>query len=126
MLAEFNAQATAATRDLTRARTFYEQVLGLKPVGGEGQRGVQSYQAGKSALIVYESQFAGTNQATTITFSLGGQFDTVMRELAAKGVAFERYAFPVVKMDGDVHVFGDSRVAWFKDPDGNIINIGNY
>jgi catechol 2,3-dioxygenase-like lactoylglutathione lyase family enzyme len=126
MLADTDAQATVPVRDLARARTFYEQVLGLKPVGGAGQRGVQGYQSGRSTLVVYESQFAGTNLATTVTFSLGGQFDVVMRELTAKGVVFEHYDLPGVKMDGDVHVAGGARVAWFKDPDGNIINLGNY
>ncbi len=126
MLADFDAQATVAVKDLTRARTFYEQILGLKPVKGDAQRGVQGYTSGKSSIVVYESEFAGTNQATTVTFSMGGKFDEVMRELTAKGVRFEHYDFPGVKMDGDVHVFGDNRVAWFKDPDGNIINLGNY
>jgi catechol 2,3-dioxygenase-like lactoylglutathione lyase family enzyme len=126
MLADIDAQATIAVKDLTRARTFYEQVLGLKPVAGDAQNGVQGYQSGKSTIVVYQSEFAGTNQATTVTFSLGGKFDAVMRELKAKGVVFEHYDFPGVKLDGDVHVHGDSRVAWFKDPDGNIINLGNY
>jgi catechol 2,3-dioxygenase-like lactoylglutathione lyase family enzyme len=126
MLADMDAQATVAVKDLTRARTFYEQVLGLKPAGGDAQKGVQGYRSGQSSLVVYESAFAGTNQATTVTWSLGGKFDAVMRELKAKGVMFERYDLPGTTMDGDVHVSGDTRVAWFKDPDGNIINIGNY
>jgi catechol 2,3-dioxygenase-like lactoylglutathione lyase family enzyme len=126
MLADMDAQATVPVKDLARARTFYEKVLGLKPSGGDAKSGVQGYRSGKSTLVVYQSQFAGTNQATTVTWSLGGQFDTVMRELKGKGVVFERYDLPGVKMDGDVHVAGGSRVAWFKDPDGNIINIGNY
>jgi hypothetical protein len=49
-----------------------------------------------------------------------------MRELTARGVMFEHYDLPGIKLDGDVHVAGDSRVAWFKDPDGNIHNLGNY
>ncbi|MDB5460398.1 MAG: glyoxalase [Caulobacteraceae bacterium] len=126
MLADMDAQATVPVKDLARARTFYEQVLGLTPVGGDAMRGVQGYRSGASTLVVYESQFAGTNQATAVTWSLGGQFDAVMRELKAKGVTFERYDLPGIRMDGDVHVAAGSRVAWFKDPDGNIINIGNY
>jgi len=126
MLADIDAQATVPVKDLSRARTFYEQILGLKPVAGDAVNGVQGYQSGKSTLVVYESRFAGTNQATTVTWSLGGKFDEVMRELSAKGVVFERYDLPGIKMDGDVHVAGGSRVAWFKDPDGNIINLGNY
>jgi len=125
MLGNKDVQATAAVKSLERARPFYEGVLGLTPLPGE-QPGVQGYRAGNSTVLVYESEFAGTNRATTLTWSLGQDFDAVVKALKAKGVAFERYDLPNVTMDGDVHVWGDTRVAWFKDPDGNIINIGNY
>src|SRR5665213_3154550 len=91
MFADKDAQATVAVKTLDRARPFYEGVLGLKPAGGEGQKGVQAYRAGGSTLLVYESGFAGTNQATSVTWSLGGEFDEVVKALQAKGVRFERY-----------------------------------
>jgi hypothetical protein len=40
-----------------------------------------------------------------------------------KGVAFEHYDFPGVTREGDVHVMGPMKSAWFKDPDGNIIAL---
>jgi len=46
-----------------------------------------------------------------------------VRELKSKGVTFERYEFPGVKLEGDVRVFGERRSAWFKDPNGNILAI---
>lgn len=125
MLADKDAQATVAVKSLERARPFYEGVLGLEPVG-DGQPVVQAYRAGGSTLLVYESAYAGTNQATSVTWPLGADFDATLKALQAKGVAFERYDFPGVVHDGDVHVFGDNRVAWFKDPDGAIIHIGNF
>ena len=42
-----------------------------------------------------------------------------------RGVTFEHYDMPGMTREGDVHVAGDMRVAWFKDPDGNILNIVN-
>ena len=42
--------------------------------------------------------------------------------MKAKGVKFEHY-MPGLKLQGDVHIGGDMKVAWFKDPDGNILNI---
>ena len=45
------------------------------------------------------------------------------RALKAKGVVFERYDLPGLEREGDVHVGHGLRVAWFKDPDGNILNI---
>jgi hypothetical protein len=49
----------------------------------------------------------------------------VVSALKAKGVRFEHYDMPNVVLTGDVHVFGDMKVAWFKDPDGNILNVIN-
>jgi catechol 2,3-dioxygenase-like lactoylglutathione lyase family enzyme len=121
-----DAQATVPVKSLDRARPFYEQVLGLEPLPAE-QPGVQGYKAGGSTVLVYESAFAGTNKATTVTWPLGASFDEVVKALRAKGVAFLHYdGMPGVILQGDVHVAGDMRVAWFQDPDGNIINIGNY
>jgi hypothetical protein len=50
-----------------------------------------------------------------------------VRELKSKGVAFEHYDMPELKLKGDVHVAdgADLKVAWFKDPDGNIFSIVN-
>ena len=126
MLGTKDAQATVPVKSLDRAKPFYEHTLGLEPLPGQ-QPGVQGYRAGASTVLVYESEFAGTNKATTVTWSLGASFDETVKALRAKGVAFLRYDdLPGVVLDGDVHVAGETRVAWFQDPDGNIINIGNY
>jgi catechol 2,3-dioxygenase-like lactoylglutathione lyase family enzyme len=125
ILADIDCQPTAAVKSLDKARPFYEGVLGLKPVG-PAMPGVQTYLAGRSVIVVYESHFAGSNKATTLTWALGDGFDRCMAELKARGVVFEHYDMPGITLEGDVHVAGGSRVAWFKDPDGNIINLGNY
>jgi hypothetical protein len=46
-----------------------------------------------------------------------------VRMLKAKGVNFEHYDLFGMSRQGDVHVCEDMKVAWFKDPDGNILNI---
>jgi catechol-2,3-dioxygenase len=126
MLGDKDAQATVPVKSLDRAKPFYEDILGLEPLPAE-QPGVQGYKAGASTVLVYESAFAGTNKATTLTWSLGEAFDMVVKALQTKGVAFLHYDdMPEVTLQGDVHVAGDMRIAWFQDPDGNIINIGNY
>jgi catechol 2,3-dioxygenase-like lactoylglutathione lyase family enzyme len=124
MLGDINAIATIAVKDLAAAKRFYEGTLGLKPVDAEGKE-VIMFQSGKSRVNVYRSQFAGTNKATAATWPVGEQFDEVVRSLKAKGVQFEHYDMPGLKMEGDVHVAGKMKVAWFKDPDGNILNIVN-
>ena len=84
--------------------------------------------SGTSALFVYQSEFAGTNKATSATWGVGNDFDDVVQALREKGVTFEHYDdLPDTSRDGDVHSFADSgmRAVWFKDPDGNILNVGN-
>lgn len=124
MLGNKDAVATAAVKDIETAKRFYEDKLGLRPVQGAEEMGVVTYKTGGSSLLVYESQFAGTNQATTATWSVGGDFDDIMKSLQGKGVAFERYdGLPDVTREGDVHRAGDVKLAWFKDPDGNIHHL---
>jgi len=125
LLAKKDAIATVAVTDLAKAKAFYENTLGLEPVEGD-EGSVQSYRAGSSTILVYESTFAGTNKATAVTWPVGDDLDAVIRDLKAKGVTFEHYDMPGAKHDGDVHDFGKLRVAWFKDPDGNIFNLGNF
>jgi hypothetical protein len=89
------------------------------------QPSVVTYRAGSTTLLVYESQFAGTNKATAVTWSVGAGVEAVVQALVAKGVAFEHYDFPGLTRKGDIHVAGDMKVAWFKDPDGNIHSLIN-
>ena len=124
MLGNIDAAANLAVKDLTTARNFYEGTLGLTAVGSEGDE-LLVYRSGKTTLNVYTSQEAGTNKATAITWAVGDQVEDVVRALKAKGVAFEHYDMPDTTLQGDIHVAGDMKVAWFKDPDGNILNIVN-
>jgi catechol 2,3-dioxygenase-like lactoylglutathione lyase family enzyme len=121
MLKDNNALATIAVRDMKRATDFYEGKLGFtRPAGEEPQ--VTTYMSGNSTFLVYLSQFAGTNQATSITWAVD-DVDSTVSDLKEKGVTFERYDFAGITHDGDVHVMGKRRNAWFKDPDGNILAI---
>ena len=122
MLGDRDAIATIAVRDIKAAAKFYEGTLGLKPVPTK-EKGVLGYKSGNTSVIVYTSQFAGTNKATAATWVVQHDIGRIVQELKAKGVVFEHYDMPGVKLDGDIHVFGDLRNAWFKDPDGNILSI---
>ena len=118
-LSSHDAVVTLAVSDLGAARKFYEETLGLQPAP-DGEEGTLSYQTAKAAIFVYTSQYAGTNQATAVTWIVD-DVDGIVKELKAKGVAFEHYPdLPETKIEGDIHISGDRRLAWFKDPDGNI------
>jgi catechol 2,3-dioxygenase-like lactoylglutathione lyase family enzyme len=124
VLAEKEAVATVAVKDVKVAQKFYEGTLGLKPIPVP-EPGVLSFRSGGSAILVYESQFARTNQATAATWIVGAELDQIVRDLKGKGVRFEKYDLPDTRHEGDVHVSGRTRVAWFKDPDGNILSLVN-
>ena len=119
MLGAKEAVATVAVKDLEAARRFYEGTLGLKRTGDDNPE-VSTYQSGSSTLLVYRSRYAGTNQATAVTWMVSNEVEDTVRALKAKGVAFEQYDLPDTTRNGDVHVTGDQKAAWFKDPDGNI------
>jgi catechol 2,3-dioxygenase-like lactoylglutathione lyase family enzyme len=124
MLADKDALATIAVKDIASARAFYEGKLGFKPSGAEDSE-VVTYKSGNSTLLVYRAEFAGTNKATSATWGVGGELDAIVKTLSGKGVRFEHYDFPGGKRDGDVHMFGEFRAAWFTDPDGNILHVNN-
>ena len=124
MFGNKTAIATIAVKDLSVARKFYEGKLGLEPSGSGDSQEVVSYKAGNSSLLVYRSQYAGTNKATGATWPVDDVEGTA-EALKAKGVTFEHYQFPGSSLKGDVHIIGAIRTAWFKDPDGNIHSIVN-
>jgi extradiol dioxygenase family protein len=123
MLGTFDAVATIAVSDLAAAKRFYENTLGLTP-NRSSEDNVVEYRTGTTKLLVYPSQFAGSNKATAVTWNVGKHVDAIVRDLAKKGVTFEHYdGLPQVRRDGDIHIAGDLRMAWLKDPSGNILAL---
>jgi catechol 2,3-dioxygenase-like lactoylglutathione lyase family enzyme len=123
MLGDTDLMMMVAVRDAGEATAFYEKTLGLSRVG-ENPGGVE-YRSGTSRLFVYQSEFAGTNKATTAVWQVDDLEGTV-RELKDKGVTFEHYDdLPDTTRDGDIHAVGAFRIAWFKDPTGNILEVNN-
>jgi catechol 2,3-dioxygenase-like lactoylglutathione lyase family enzyme len=122
MLGDHPAAATIATADLARARRFYEETLGLK-VDMEDPGGIL-YVSGESRVVLYPSQFAGPSNVTAATWMVD-DVDRVVDELSAKGITFEQYDFPGLKTDErGIADAGNVKGAWFKDPDGNILSVG--
>lgn len=119
---DIDATAMIAVRDIGVAGSFYEGTLGLEPTETD-QEGMMLYKSGSTSILVYESEFAGTNQANALAWSAGERFDTILEELRAHKVTFERYDLPGLKLEGDVHVAENFKGVWFKDPDGNVLHI---
>jgi catechol 2,3-dioxygenase-like lactoylglutathione lyase family enzyme len=122
MLRDVKIGVVLAVKDLVKAREFYGGKLGFDEVPNNDPGGVL-YKSGDSTFYVYESQFAGSNQATAASWMVDG-IEPVIQDLKAKGVTFEHYDdMPGVKREDDLHVMDNMKAAWFKDPDGNILNI---
>lgn len=122
MLSNSTVFATLAVKDIEAAKQFYGGKLGLT-MSDENPGGV-TYTSGSGKLFVYQAPTAGTNQATSASWGVDNVEATVA-ELKGKGISFEHYELPGATMEGDVHVIGDMKAAWFKDPDGNILNVAS-
>ena len=128
MLSQYAPVATLAAKDMSRARTFYEDTLGLSAerdlIGGV------LYSCGGGSVFVYESQYAGTNQATAVSFDVPTTaFQDEVDALRAKGVEFMTFEMPQTTWNDGVATLSDPNLGesvqavWFTDPDGNILNI---
>lgn len=122
MLADKDAIAMIAVKDLAAAARFYGNVLGLEKLESPEEQ-VLIFRSGTSRLNVYRSEFAGTNKATSVMWNVGDELESIAAELKAKGVEFEHYRMPGMTLEGDIHSGGHMKVAWFKDADGNILSI---
>ena len=122
MLGEVSVQPMLPVKDLEGATRFYEETLGLEKVHQMPGNAV-TYRSGNSTLVVYRSEYAGTNEGTAALWEVE-DFDRTVKELQAKGVLFEHYdEMPGLTRDGDVYRAGDFKVAWLKDPAGNILSV---
>jgi catechol 2,3-dioxygenase-like lactoylglutathione lyase family enzyme len=122
MLDAKDAVATIPVKDVKTAKRFYEKTLGLKPAD-DSMPDAPVYRSGATRILVYQSEYAGTNQATAATWGVDDDIDEIVPALKAKGVSFEHYDLPGLTVQGDLHVGQGIKVAWFKDPDGNILSL---
>ena len=122
MLSDANVQTMLPVKDFKAAKKFYEKTLGLRKVA-EMPEGAVTYQCGDGKVTVYVSEYAGTNKGTAAAWEVKDLEKTV-KELKGKGVSFEHYDdIPQMTRKGDIHLAGPMKLAWFKDPSGNILGL---
>jgi len=124
LLRNKTSSAIVAVSDIDRARDFYADTLGLEPEGGSEKTALK-FRTGDTDLIVYESEFAGTNKANAVVWSAGDDFDDIVDQLRDQRIKFEEYPDMGMDLSNGVHSKGDFKGIWFKDPDGNILHIQN-
>lgn len=112
---------TLPASDLDRARQFYEKKLGFELVdGGVVPDGV-FYEVGDHALFLYKTE-APRGGNTALSFVVD-DLETEMRELRDRGIEFEEYDLPGLKTENGIAEWDGMRAAWFKDSEGNILNL---
>ena len=123
MLSQHTPVATLPTKDLRKARSFYEDTLGMTPER-ESVAGV-SYKCSGGMVFLYQSEYAGTNKATAVSFDLPmSAFDNEIGALREKGVSFMTFEAEGLDWSEGVASMGEEmKSVWFTDPDGNIINV---
>lgn len=121
MLDTATVYATIPAQDLQRARTFYEEKLGLKPTE-ERPEGL-IYGAGGAGFLLFESSGQASGTHTQMSFEVD-DLDSMVEQLRRNGLVFEEYDMPGFKtVDGIAEIEGE-RGAWFKDSEGNLLAIG--
>lgn len=123
MLKDIDSSAIVAVKDISRARDFYQNKLGLELA--EDNDSVLSFRTGKTTLNVYVSDFAGTNKANAVVWGVGDQLDAIVADLAAKGIKFEHYPDMGMDYKDGIHSAGSFKAVWLRDPDGNILHLNN-
>ncbi len=124
MLQEGQVFASIPAADLARAQAWYEEKLGLTPSESESMPGAAIYRCGDgTAFLLYETTFAGTGQHTIAGWRVS-DLDKEMAELRNRGVTFEDYDMPGLKTTGGIATLDNMRSAWFKDSEGNVLNVG--
>ncbi|PYO96216.1 MAG: glyoxalase [Gemmatimonadetes bacterium] len=120
MLSTAPLRAYIPVSNLQRARKFYEETLGLKP--GEQYGGGVIYRCGETEAFLYQTPNAGTSKASQAFWQVA-DVEAEVAELKARGVVFEEYDMPGIKMQNSIATGGGAKTAWFKDSEGNIMAV---
>ncbi len=123
MLSSNKIVGFVATKDYAKARNFYEHILGIEFVN-QDPFAIEFRSGGNMIRISKVPDF------TPVPFTVLGweveDIRTVVQDLTKRGVSFEKYSF--LKQD-DLGIWdapGGARVAWFKDPDGNLLSVSQH
>jgi catechol 2,3-dioxygenase-like lactoylglutathione lyase family enzyme len=129
MLGKARVATRLPAKDLSRARAFYSEKLGLDPV--EQRDGGLRYVCASGEFAIFLSAGVQSGTHTQMGWEVE-DIEATVRELRARGVAFEEYDLPGLKtVDEIAEIAGNypskgiaERGAWFRDSEGNLLGIG--
>ena len=120
MLKTAPIRAYIPASDVKRARKFYEEILGLEP--GEEYAGGVIYECGDTEAFLYPTPNAGTSNASQAFWQVD-DVEAEVADLKSRGVQFEEYDIPGMKMTNSIVTADGAKAAWFKDTEGNILAV---
>jgi predicted enzyme related to lactoylglutathione lyase len=120
MLRNAPIRAYIPASNITRARKFYEEIVGLQ--AKEEYAGGVVYECGGTGVFMYPTPNAGTSKASQAFWQVN-DVEAEVAELKARGVKFEEYDMPGVTMKNGIMTGGGAKTAWFKDTEGNILAV---
>ena len=120
MLRAAPIRAYIPVSDLSRARNFYEKTLGLEPK--EEYAGGVIYECGGAEVFMYPTKNAGTSKASQAFWQVR-DVEAEVADLKVRGVVFEEYDMPGIRMKNSIATGGGAKTAWFKDTEGNILAV---
>ncbi|MGO4692535.1 VOC family protein [Glaciibacter sp. 2TAF33] len=121
MLSNMSVGAVLPAKDLSRARAYFSEKLGLEP-SEETAGGLMYRMQDGTGFLLYETENAGSAKNTTMCWTVK-DIDAEMSELRGRGVTFEDYDFPGLKTENGVATMDNEKSAWFVDSEGNILCI---
>jgi catechol 2,3-dioxygenase-like lactoylglutathione lyase family enzyme len=110
------------TTDYDKAREFYEQKLGLHFVSVD--QFALAMKAGENMIRISKAANFIPLQGTVLGWEVEN-IEAVVAWLKERGVVFEKYAF-VEDAEGIWTAPSGDKVAWFKDPDGNVLSVSEH
>ncbi len=105
--------------DLDRASRFYEDKLGLEPLGPTPD-GSLRYRCANTVLALLLRPDSRPADHTALSFEVN-DIEKELSDLEAKGVVFEDYDVPELRTVNHVCVLGSEKAAWFRDSEGNYL-----
>jgi catechol 2,3-dioxygenase-like lactoylglutathione lyase family enzyme len=122
-LAEASVHTALPVADLSRAKAFFREKLGLIP--DSETESTAFYQAREGQVALFVSSGHPSGQHTQIGWIVN-DIEATVAGLRASGVVFDDYDYPDFKTVGGIATFGPNRFAWFKDTEGNVHSLAQF
>ena len=121
MLEKSRAFSSFSVTDIRKARMFYGDILGLDV--SDGEMGTLALETAGGTVMLYPKPDHQPATFTVLNFPVD-HVEEAVHTLARRGINFEIYDLPDLKTDArGISTGPGPKIAWFKDPDGNILSV---